>query len=72
MECQTQALAKAIEVVGTQAALAKALGVTQQAVSYWVTTETPVPAEYCGAIEKATAGEVKRAQLRPDIFGELG
>lgn len=65
---------KAIETLGSQAALAKALStitrspVSQPRVHYWVTKASKIPAEMCGPIEVATGGRVKRSDLRPDLF----
>lgn len=60
-------LQKAIDLAGTQAALADRIGVPQQLVSYWLTkSRRGVPGEYCGAIEAATG--IKKHELRPDIF----
>jgi DNA-binding transcriptional regulator YdaS (Cro superfamily) len=61
-----EALRKAIDIVGGQSELGKACGVWQTAVSNWLKREN-VPAEYCPAIEKATKGEVRCEQLRPDV-----
>lgn len=61
------ALQKAIEHLGTQAALAQALGVVQPAVSNWL--RRGVPPERCLPIEQATRGAVSRHDLRPDVFG---
>ena len=63
-------LQKAIDHFGSQAALARALGVVPMAVSNW--KDRRVPAEQCKAIEDATAGAVKRHELRPDIFAAPG
>lgn len=62
---------KAVKIVGTQARLAALVGVTPQFVHQWVCGKRPVPANLCGRIERATEGRVTRAQLRPDIFGDL-
>lgn len=59
------ALAKAIEAVGSQRALADAVGVSTQAVTKW---RRQVPAERVIAIELATGGAVTRYQLRPDLY----
>lgn len=59
-------LARAIKAAGSQAALASAIGVSQQAISFWV-KRGMAPAEKVVAIEKATG--VTRQELRPDIFG---
>ena len=59
------AFERACICMGSQKALAKAIGVTDQAVSKW---KIKVPAERCLDIEKATGGEVKCHELRPDAF----
>ena len=62
-------LQKAIDAVGSQLALAKAIGTSQQNVSYWMTRlDGVVPAQYAIPIEKATNGAVKRNELRPDLY----
>jgi DNA-binding transcriptional regulator YdaS (Cro superfamily) len=66
----TRALSKAIELVGGQVALSKKLGVTQQTISYWLTTSKKVPAEFAKPIEEATGGTVTRKQLRPEIYSD--
>lgn len=63
------ALDRAIEAVGSQAKLAEKLGVSQQAVSYWVKKGGRVPAEFVLQVETATG--VSRSELRPDLFGEV-
>lgn len=60
------ALQKAVDVVGSQAALARAIGKKQQHVQYWL--KTKVPGEYVIQIEKATEGQVTRHELRPDLY----
>lgn len=52
-----------------QRELASALGVTQGAVSQWVTGRVEITAERAIQIENATGGAVSRNDLRPDIFG---
>lgn len=66
-------IAKAVRLVGGQAALANAIHehhptVKQQHVWKWVRAGR-VPAEYVRAIEAATGWRVTRYQLRPDVFG---
>ena len=63
----TTAINKAIEYYGSQAALARACGVSQMAVSKW--TRHGVPPERALQIEKLTDGAVTRQDLRPDLFG---
>lgn len=61
------ALEQAIFAAGSQAALASAIGVSQQAISYWIKKGHKVPAEMVLAVERAS--RVSRHELRPDIFG---
>lgn len=63
-------LQKAIDKAGSQQALAAAIGVSQQQVSYLMTKARRIPAEIAIAVERATGGEVSRNELRPDIFGD--
>lgn len=49
------------------AALARACGVSREAVRKW----KRVPAEHCRAIERASKGKITRQALRPDIFGAV-
>ena len=59
---------------GVRQVIINALGVTTQIISNWKMRDT-VPLEHCFAIERATAGEVTRKDLRPndwvDIWPEL-
>lgn len=61
-----QALALAINRMGSQAALARLVGVSQQAVSNWVNDGAELPAEHVLKVEAAT--RVLRHDLRPDIY----
>lgn len=51
-----EALTKAIEVLGSQTALAEAAGDDAKTghVYYWLNKAPEVPAEYCPGIERAT------------------
>ena len=64
-------MARAAEIVGGQTALAKACGVTVQAVSQWVRGIRPVPVERCADIERVTGGTVTRRDLRPDDWRRI-
>lgn len=67
-------LQTAVDLVGGQAALARAIGgtVKQAHVWHWLNRGgARVPAEHCAAIERATAGKITRQDLRPDVFGPL-
>jgi DNA-binding transcriptional regulator YdaS (Cro superfamily) len=57
-------LREAIERAGGMSALAKAIGVSRQAIYRW---KRRIPAERVVDIEAATG--IDRAALRPDIFG---
>lgn len=63
------ALEKAIEVVGSQAELARRIGKKQAHIWNWLNRDKDVPAEVVASIEDATGGAVTRHDLRPDIFG---
>lgn len=54
----------------TQDELGRRVGVTQASVAHWLAGRVRIPAERCGAIERATGGVVTRADLRPDLFGD--
>lgn len=57
---------KAIQLLGSATALAKALDVTTQAVCFWRDGKRKIPAEQCAAIERVTNGAVSRREMRPD------
>lgn len=61
---------KAIEICGRQKSLAEACGVSQQAVNKWVSGKNNMDVKYIPAIIKATNGEVKPQELRPDVDWE--
>src|SRR5574337_1690959 len=60
------ALHKAIEILGSQSALALAIGRAPQVVNNWVRRGN-VPAECCPEIERATSGQVRCDVLRPAV-----
>lgn len=65
---QDNPLSAALRIVGT-AALARELGVSQQAIRKWLAggrmprTEWTGETTYCSTIERLTAGQVTRDQL---------
>ncbi|KAB8312269.1 helix-turn-helix domain-containing protein [Erwinia endophytica] len=61
------AIEKACQSVGSQAALARCLGLSPPTVNQWVSGKRPIPAERCLDIEKATLGAVTCEELRPDV-----
>lgn len=62
---------KAATLVGSQVALAAALGVTKAAVNQWKAVQRKVPAEHCPVIERLTGGAVRCEDLRPDVLWEV-
>jgi len=53
----------------SQEQFGKLVGVSQGLVWQWISGKTTVTAERALQIERATAGQVTRHDLRPDIFG---
>lgn len=65
---EKQALHRAAELLGGQAAMASVLGFkSRKNVWPWFRTQRQVPAEHCPAIERATGGAVRCEDLRPDV-----
>lgn len=58
---------RAAKLLGSQTALALALGVKKTAVSQWKEPGRRVPAEHCPRIERMTNGAVRCEELRPDM-----
>lgn len=65
-----EALAFAVEILGTQKDLARALGITQPAVSQMLAGTRPIPAIRARQVEQATGGKVRKEHLRPDVFAD--
>lgn len=61
-------LARAVEILGSQSALAAAIGTRQQNIWWWLNKKRAVPAEFVLPIERATDGQVSRHDLRPDLY----
>jgi len=60
-------LHQAIRYVGSQAELARRLGVRPQLISQWKSGKRPIPPARAAQIEEITQGEVKRQDLLPDF-----
>ena len=58
---------RACEIIGSQAKLARSLGVTTPVVNQWISGIRPIPTERCPDIERATSGQVTCEELRPDL-----
>lgn len=54
-----------------QTGTAEMLGVSQGLVWQWLNGKTRVTAERAIKIEQITAGAMTRAELRPDVFGQV-
>lgn len=67
MENINTGIERAIAKAGSASSLAKGIGVPIQSVFFWRKGERRVPADYCPAIERFTAGHVRCEDLRPDI-----
>lgn len=61
-------VARAVEMKGSQQKLAEAIGCSQQQISYLLNEADRISVEMAVKIEAATAGDVPRYVLRPDIF----
>lgn len=66
MDSMEQALNDAVAAAGGQAALARAVGVSQPSVWHWVNKSRRVAAEFTLKVEAAT--DVPRQRLRPDLY----
>jgi DNA-binding transcriptional regulator YdaS (Cro superfamily) len=60
-------LQRAFDQVGGIKALSVALNISPSVPSMWKARGTPVPAEYCPAIQRITGGRVTCKDLRPDV-----
>jgi DNA-binding transcriptional regulator YdaS (Cro superfamily) len=58
----------AVLLVGSQAKLAKAMGCSQQKVSWLLTSADHIDAEDALAVQRATDGAVSASDLRPDLW----
>lgn len=65
------AISKAVQVAGSASKLAADIRVSPSMVSQWASGHRPVAIERCVAIEQATAGMVRRWDLRPDDWGAI-
>jgi len=63
---EREALQRACDIIGSQTALARVLGVRQGHIHYWLHRRGRVPAEYVLTIERETG--VSRHELRPDVY----
>lgn len=71
LRMNTKSLHKVVELMNTQAALARSLGVSKPTVNQWVNARRPVPARFCVLIEHLTKGAVTRQDLRPQDYWRI-
>lgn len=57
-----------LKSVGSQRRIAEYLGVSQQAVSYWIRRNYPIPARHLKKLIQLSEGRLKLSDLRPDLF----
>lgn len=60
------ALATAIELAGSKAALARMIDALPQQIGNWLMRDKEIDPVYCARIESSLGGRVTRPQLRPD------
>lgn len=63
------ALREAVNVIGSQAATARLLGIAQPSVWKWLDRSKELPAEHVRAVSAATG--IPPEELRPDLFGAV-
>ena len=66
---EASAIAEAVAIFGSQTELARAAGVSVQAVSFWVRGDRGISPQSAIKVEAATGGRVSRQRLLPSIFG---
>ena len=71
METQKHLVEQACDIVGSQAEMARILGVTPAMVNQLVKDLRPVPIRHCLGIEQATRGAITRQMLRPDDYQKI-
>lgn len=59
----------AVDGRGGQARLARALEVEPMTISHW--KKRGIPTDRCADVERVTEGAVTRADLKPEIFGDV-
>ena len=65
---EENSLQQAVSYCGSQAELARRLGLDKSTVTSWIKGRRKITAETAVAIEKLTESTVLREDLRPDLF----
>ncbi|MNL06106.1 hypothetical protein D3C87_1267340 [compost metagenome] len=60
------ALAAAVSIARSKAALARMIDASPQQIGNWLTRDKEIDPVFCARIEASLGGRVTRAQLRPD------
>ncbi|CAK0773300.1 transcriptional repressor of cell division inhibition gene dicB [Gammaproteobacteria bacterium] len=68
MDRRNPAISKACFLVGSQAKIARALGITAPTVNQWISRARPIPPERVLPIVRATHGRITPYELRPDLY----
>jgi len=63
----SKAVERAAAIIGSQAALAKTLGVSSPTVNQWATGKRAIPPARAIEIERATGGKIARQFLCPNF-----
>lgn len=61
-------LRRALDQVGSQPKLARAMGCSQSKISWLLVTASQISAEDALLIDRATSGQVSASDLRPDLW----
>lgn len=64
---KNEGIEKAIMIVGSQRALAKACGRAQSTISDWLNGNKSISPEFVPSLVDATDGKVKSFEFRPDL-----
>ena len=64
--CDTEAIKRAIEIIGSPADMAKKLNVSYHTVLTWKNGRSSITTTNCMKIEKATEGKIKAKDILPD------
>lgn len=62
-------LKKAAKLVGTEAALAEAIGCTRQRLHQW--HRRGIPTDFVPLIERATGGQIRCEELKPEVAWDV-
>lgn len=65
---QRQAVSKIIDKVGSSKKLAELLGISRPYVANFLAADRPIPLKYIRKLVELSDGEVKKKDLRPDLY----